>query len=285
MKNLYTKKEFLNKLNENQLNEGILGKLFGWAGDLIKQGKIKAALNKYESELPEKTKERLIAEFEIEKAKKTEVDTKELEEKLNLLKEEENLIKEELKVAIDEVLKKKPELKLKALRLKISAEKTVLEQNRKNLKEIANDKNFAEIKKYITDKINLANKRDKELETELKNIENKEKGNIYNIGDIHYYLPKDDEDKEENYNIIILTTIEKDKDTIKDIMAKTIKPSGEDLRKLDDKEIVEFTPIKDNIKNKIEDEKVLSDIFGDLDKYKEYKSTLAPEPESEETEE
>lgn len=284
MKNLKYFGEFVNENYNQSLNEGLFGKLFDWAGGILKLGKVKKALETYEKELigniqVDMTDENedkmgifakiLKKEFEIEIAKKNKQNTEEFKKQLNLLKEEEKNIKEFLDNEISQAIKKKPNIKYKATKLKLEMNKKGMEAKRKILEKFQKDekyKGISSISAKLKDIKNIENK----MNSELAKIDNISKG--YQPGDVVKYKSKDGGE-----NIILITKVENDdRGEIKDIMAKTLKEGDGELRT--EKEMQEkdsFTPIRNNIGEKITDEKELSDLFGgeegSLDKYKEYK--------------
>lgn len=235
MKNFYNYNEFKDM---QQLNEGLFGKLLGWAGDLIKQGKIKAALQKYKDEYPIKFKEGLEKQFAIEIAKNNKKDTKLLEQELANIEEEKKIIKDELDTAIAEVLRKKPDLKLKLQKFKLQAEKENLQTLNNVLKELSKNQDYIKLQKY-KEVQDLIKERDAELEKNLKNI-NSNKIEFVETGIYNYTTEKGIK------QIIIITKIEKDdKEVIKKIEAKAIQKQKE---KNGEPEVDENgTPIMDDI--------------------------------------
>jgi len=276
-KNIYTYKNFILEKNNNisddkELNEGVFGKMFSWAGNLIKQGKIKNALKKQTDELIPKMKERLAKEFEIELTKKTNGNTTTLDEELSTLQEEEQNIKDELTNAIQEVIKKKPDLKLKLKKLEIQEKKSMLAKKKEMLAEFSKDEKYGDIADVIKDRIKTTQENDNKLEQELKGIS---EGKHLSSGDVYTYINKKQEETK-----VILSKVEyenEDEKKIKYIKGYKLHIKDDDTHniKIGD----EFTMVLDNIKNKIEN-KDIEIIFGSLDKYNEFKEKIKTDPDS-----
>jgi hypothetical protein len=247
--------ENIHMLKDETLNENIFGKIWSWAGDLIKMGNIKSALDAYKKDLPEKTKERMIKEFELKIAKDAGTDTSSIEEEVESLKEEEQLIKDELKNEIEIVAKKRPNLKLKAKRLEISARKDLLVEIREMLKKFQQDEKYDLVKGDIANTIKKISDQEKNIGFEMEKLKNLAAG--FKPGDLYYYTSNKGDKDNETENVIIITEAGKDNDG-KDDMSKL------KFKILMSKEEFEGENFETNLEEfKNDDKKELSDIKKD----------------------
>lgn len=245
-----TYEQFVIDRNSAKLNEGI----FDWAGKLIKGAlgtkKVKKAIQKYETELPQTKVKRILKEFEIQLAKKSNTDTTQLDQQLSNLKKEENIIEKELDLAIQEVTKKNPSMSIKAERLKLESEKKMLNKlneildqytkGKVKVKDEEGNETEVDYSKLAQQKIKEINKREQELETKssqiLKGKENKDKEKIvFEVGQKRKYTNKSGEE----VNVTI----------------KEISKDGKEVVKVEDEKGNSFNPFTEKIGDIIKEEK------------------------------
>lgn len=265
-------KKFQNDKTNSVVNEGILKNIFNFAKDILKIGKIKKVLKKYQEEYPKLMEDQYKTELKIKIAEKG--DSKEviddLKKELENIKEEEELLKEELDNEIEEAIKKRPDIKYKIKKLHLEARRSMLKKSTEILKKIKEDEEFSSIIDSIDEKIkkhkkhtNTINKKIKEIEKEQKNSnDNKEKeGSNIKIGDIFKYKNNDGVDATR-----MVVDINKKEGKINDVKYVILKTendenpiSTEKLKQADRKTMGDIN----NPGEKIREEK-------NLEKYKEH---------------
>jgi len=147
--------------------------LFSWAKGLLRKGKIKKALKRYNEELPEVKRKIILKEFEIRLAKKNKSDNQsELQKELDLLKEDESDIKEILDISVEEVVKKDPSLKLPIRKLKLEAKKKMSENLKSMYDELSKSGKYKEFDNVIKKRMQQVSQQGEKIKQGLGELNN-----------------------------------------------------------------------------------------------------------------
>jgi hypothetical protein len=198
---------------EDFITEG----LFSWAKGLLRKGKIKKALKRYNEELPEVKRKIILKEFELQLAKKNEYDNQsELQEELKLLKEDETDVQETLDIAVEEVVKKDPSLKLPIRKLKLEAKKKMSENLKSMYEELAKSGKYKEF--------------DSVIKKRMQQVSDQGKKIYQGLEDLDKQMKKSDSEKKidkEIFTKVDPKAFEENPDIFKDLKVQYIQDSGE----------------------------------------------------------